>query len=121
MWDLGVLYGQDVPFNPHKKQAFRNFLFHLFNNSKLRNILSQCDAEKLIHTFVTRRLDYCDPLLGGCPQFMLIQHAAVGVLTRISRIDHTSLLVTLHWFPEKSRTEFRINLLTYKALQGPAL
>ncbi len=29
--------------------------------------LSVSDAEKLVHAFMTSRLDYCNALLGGCP------------------------------------------------------
>ncbi len=30
-------------------------------------MLSVSDAEKLVHAFMTSRLDYCNALLGGCP------------------------------------------------------
>ncbi len=30
-------------------------------------MLSGSDAEKLVHAFMTSRLDYCNALLGGCP------------------------------------------------------
>ena len=39
--------------------------FHLRNISKIWNVLTQKDAEKLVHAFVTSRLDYCNSLLSG--------------------------------------------------------
>ena len=39
-----------------------------FNIVKIRNILSQSDAEKLVHAFVTSRLYDCNSLLLGCPK-----------------------------------------------------
>ena len=46
-----------VMFYPHIKQVSRKAFFHLRNIMKIRNILSQKDAEKLVHAFVTSRLD----------------------------------------------------------------
>ncbi len=59
----------------------------LRNNAKLRNMLPVSDAEKLVHAFMTSRLDYCNALLGGCPassinKLQVVQNAAAGVLTR---------------------------------------
>ena len=71
----------------------RTAFFHLLNIAKIRHILSQQDAEKLVHAFVTSRLDYCNSLFSGCPNKILetqqlIQNAAVRVLTRSNISDH---------------------------------
>ena len=65
--NLGVTFDQDMSFNLHIKQICRTAFFHLRNIVKIRSILSQSDAEKLVHAFVTSRLDYCNSLLSGCP------------------------------------------------------
>ena len=89
-------------------------------------MLTKSDAEKLIHAFVTSRVDYCNSLLSGCPSsclknVQLIQNAAARVLTRTSRRDHiTPILASLHWLPVKSRIEFKILLLTNKAVNNQA-
>ncbi|XP_054865229.1 uncharacterized protein LOC129348587 [Amphiprion ocellaris] len=122
--NLGVIFDQDMSFNSHIKQICRTSFFHLRNIVKIRNILSQSDAEKLVHAFVTSRLDYCNSLLSGCPNsslkhLQLIQNAAARVLTIVSKRDHISpILVSLHWLPVKCRIEFKILLLTYKALNN---
>ena len=104
-----------------------SFTYLHFNNiAKIRHILSQKDAEKLVHAFVTSRLDYCNSLLSGCPNkslktLQLVQNAAARVLTKTRKRDHISpILALLHWLPVKSRIEFKILLLTYKALNGLA-
>uniref|UniRef100_A0A8C9XHM2 Reverse transcriptase domain-containing protein n=1 Tax=Sander lucioperca TaxID=283035 RepID=A0A8C9XHM2_SANLU len=124
--NLGVIFDQDLSFNAHLKHTSRTAFFHLRNIAKIRNILSQNDAEKLVHAFVTSRLDYCNSLLSGCSNksvrtLQLIQNAAARVLTRTKKRDHISpVLASLHWLPVKSRIEFKILLLTYKALNGQA-
>ena len=111
---LGVIFNQNLSFDSHIKQVSRTAFFHLRNIAKIRNILSQSDAEKLLHAFVTLRLDYCNSLLLGCPTYSLkslhlIQNAAARVLMRTNRRDHVSpVLASLHWLPVKFRIEFKI-------------
>ncbi len=89
-------------------------------------MLTVSDAEKLVHAFVTSRLDYCNALLGGCPassinKLQIVQNAAARVLTRSRKYDHiTPILQSLHWLPMKFRISYKIVLLTYKALNDLA-
>jgi len=60
-------------------------------------MLSITYSEKLVHAFMTSRLDYCNALgaLGGCPEHFinkhqLVQNAAARVLTRTRKYDHIS-------------------------------
>ncbi len=98
----------------------------LRNIAKLRNMLPVSDAEKLVHAFMTSRLDYCNALLGGCPassinKLQVVQNAAARVLTRSRKYDHiTPILQSLHWLPIKYRISYKILLLAYKALNGLA-
>ncbi len=90
------------------------------------DLCSHVNAEILIHAFMTSRLDYCNALLGGCSarfnkQLQLVQNAAARVLTRTRKYEHISpVLSTLHWLPTKHRIDFKILLMTYKALNGLA-
>ena len=124
--NLGVTFDQDLNFKAHINQACRTAYFHLRNIAKIRNILSKNDAEKLIHAFVSSRLDYCNSLLAACPKsslksFQLVQNAAARLLTRTKRREHiTPVLKSLHWLPVESRIKFKILLLTYKAVNGLA-
>ncbi len=89
-------------------------------------MLSVSDAEKLVHAFMTSRLDYCNALLGGCPassinKLQIVQNAAARVLTRSRKYDHiTPILQSLHWLAIKFRISYKILLLNYKALNDLA-
>ncbi|XP_072556687.1 uncharacterized protein [Paramormyrops kingsleyae] len=124
--NLGLLVDSDLCFDAHIRSITRTAFYHLRNIAKLRKMLSLRDAEKLIHAFVTTRLDYCNALLSGCPsgslnKLQLVQNAAARVLTNTKKFDHiTPVLSSLHWLPVKSRIDYKILLLTYKALNGLA-
>ncbi|XP_068609656.1 uncharacterized protein, partial [Brachionichthys hirsutus] len=124
--NLGVIFDQDLSFQSQIKHISRTAFFHLRNISKVRHLLTRKDAEKIVHAFVTSRLDYCNSLLSGCPKksikhLQLIQNAAARVLTGTRLREHISpVLASLHWLPVRERIEYKILLLTFKALTGQA-
>ncbi len=124
--NLGVILDSNLSFENHISNVTKTAFFHLRNIAKLRNMLSVSDAEKLVHAFMTSRLDYCNALLGGCPassinKLQIVQNAAARVLTRSRKYDHiTPILQSLHWLPIKFRISYKILLLAYKALNDLA-
>ncbi|KAI5090037.1 hypothetical protein C0J45_20172, partial [Silurus meridionalis] len=124
--DRGVILDSNLSFKYHINQVTKLAFFHLRNISKLRNMMSISDAEKLVHAFMTSRIEYCNALLGGCPaslinKLQLVQNAAARVLPRSRKYDHiTPILSSLHWLPVKFRIDCKLLLLTYKALNGLA-
>uniref|UniRef100_A0A8C6UC06 Ig-like domain-containing protein n=1 Tax=Neogobius melanostomus TaxID=47308 RepID=A0A8C6UC06_9GOBI len=97
----------DLNLNSHIKAITSSAFYHLKNIAKIRGIVSKPDLERLIHAFVSSRLDYCNGLLTGLSkravrQLQNIQNAAARVLTRTRKYDHISpVLRSLHWLPHK--------------------
>ncbi len=60
--NMGVILDSNLSFENHICHVTKTAFFHLRNISKLRNMLSVSDAEKLVHAFMTSRLDYCNAL-----------------------------------------------------------
>ena len=60
--NLGVTYDPKLSY----KKLLGFSFFHLRNITKISKMLSVYGAEKLIHVFVTSRLDYFNALLSGC-------------------------------------------------------
>ncbi len=124
--NLGVLFDSNLCFDSHVSSICKTAFFHLKNISKLRPMLSMSNAEILIHAFMTSMLDYCNVLLAGCSarsinKLQMVQNAAARCLTRTRKYDHISLVMsTLHWLPIKHCVDFKILLITYKALNGLA-
>ncbi len=124
----GLVYGFIFPA---RLRVTVNGQAHVFQSPSevddfLMNMLSVSDAEKLVHAFMTSRLEYCNALLGGCPassinKLQIVQNAAARVLTRSRKYDHiTPILQSLHWLPIKFRISYKILLLAYKALNDLA-
>ena len=83
-------------------------------------------TEKLIHAFITSRLDYCKSLLYGVPdhhmqKLQYVTHASAQLIFCAPKHCHIMpLLQQLHWLPICLCIEFRILLITFKVLQGSA-
>ncbi len=118
--NLAVILDSNLSFENHISHVTKTAFFHLRNISNLQNMLRVSDAERLVHAFMTSRLDYCNALLGGCPassinKLQIVQNAAARVLTRSRKYDHiTPILQSLHWLPIKFCISYKILLLAYK-------
>ena len=110
----------------HINQICKGAWFHLRNIGLIRSYLDQSTTERLVHSFVTSKLDCMNSLLYGLPKCYLeklsrIHHAAARLIFLLKKRDHISpILKHLHWLPIKLRIEYKIILLTYKALNGLA-
>ncbi len=96
--NLGVVLDSNLSFDNHISHVTKTAFFHLRNIAKLRNVLTVSDAEKLVHAFMTSRLDYCNALLGGCPASSinkLVQNDEARVLTRSIKYDHITPIYSL--------------------------
>ena len=101
--------------------------YELRRISSIRHFLSTSATKTLVCSFVLSRLDYCNSLLAGCPQYLIdklqrVQNNAARLVLRARRRDHaTPLLSSLHWLPIHSRIEYKICSLTYTSLfdSGP--
>ena len=69
--------------------------FELRRISSIRHLLSTDATKTLVSAFVLSRLDYCNSLLSGCPQYLLnklerVQNNAARLVLRVSKTDHIS-------------------------------
>lgn len=124
--DLGVVVDNHLKLNKHVNNICKSASFAIKNIGKIRNYLTQADCERLIHAFVTSKLDSCNSILYGLPDTELnklqrIQNTAARLVTKSKKSEHiTPVLGGLHWLPIKARISFKLLLLTFKALHGQA-
>ena len=92
----------------------------------IRRYLDKFSVERLVHAFVSSRLDYCNSLLFGLPErdiskLQRVQNAAARLVVKCKKQDHMKpILRDLHWLPVQQRIWYKIALLTFKALHGMA-
>ena len=124
--NLGVLFDKHLTMKEHIKGICQAASFGLYKIGRIRKFLDQASTEKLVHAFITSKMDYCNSLLLGIndndlKKLQLIQNAAARIVTRHRKFDHiTPILAELHWLPIAKRIEFKVLLLTYKILNGLA-
>ena len=124
--NLGVQLDSALRLDTHINQICASSYNKLRNIARIRRFLTQDVAQTIVHAFVTSKLDYCNSLFYGVPNVVLrklqgIQNAAVRVVSSVRKYDHlTPIYKELHWLPVRKRIEFKILLLTYKALTGSA-
>ncbi len=82
--------------------------------------LNHDSAQTLVHAYVTNKLDYCNSVLYGLPNYLItklqyVHNSAARLLTSTHKFDHiTPVLIKLHWLPVKFRINFKILLLAFK-------
>ena len=112
-----------VEFVNKKCQAAR---LALKNISRVRRSLTRDACETLVQAYVTSRLDYCNVLLYGLPDYVIervqkVQNYAARVIAMVPKREPiTPYRADLHWLPIQERIEYKILLYTYKALNNLA-
>ncbi len=93
--NLGVILDMDFKLDKQINSVKSSF-YQLRLLSKVKTFLSFNNFERLIHVFISSRLDYCNALYVGVNQaslsrLQLVQNAAARLLTRTRKQEHVWL------------------------------
>jgi hypothetical protein len=120
--NLGVWLDNTLSFNHHIDIVCRACYFNIRKLARVRRYLTVQSAAVLATAIITSRLDYCNSLLTGATianinKLQRIQNHLARVVCQIPCRTHISpTLARLHWLPVRQRIEFKLALLTWKAL-----
>ena len=124
--NLGVTFDPGLTLKEQVCRVVKSCNYYLRNIMRIRKFLTLEATKRVIVTLVLSRLDYCNALLSGLPKklikkLQLVQNSAARVVCGIRKRDHISpALADLHWLKVAERVDFKILLLTFKALHGKA-
>ena len=116
--------GTWLDMGTHITKTCSSAFYYLYNIRHIKKYLSRESTEKLVHAFISSRLDYCNSLLYGIPEYQTrklqrVMNASARLIYRAHKFCHiTPLLAELHWLPVRSRIHYKILLITFKILHG---
>ena len=109
----------------HVSNLVRSANFELCRITSIRHHLSTDASKAFVSASVLSRLDYCNSLLFGCPQYLLnklqkVQNNAARLVLKVSITDRNSPhRASLHWLPIDSRIQYKLSSLCYNCLYKP--
>ncbi len=122
--NLGSVWDNELTMEKHISKICSSTFIHLRNIAGIRKYLTSKQTETIIHAYITSKLDYCNSLLKGVPDYQIkrlqsVQNAAARIICGLRKYDHiTESLQTLHWLPVKERIDFKVLLIAYKSING---
>lgn len=124
--NLGVILKSEPCFDSQVTEVVQFYIVQLRDFYKISSFLSSADLEKVIHAFISFRLDYWCSLF----RYRRVKHSKTTADTKHcfqafhtlwKRSDHfTPILATLHWLPVNFTVDFKVLLLVFKSLNGQA-
>jgi hypothetical protein len=124
--NLGATFDNTMTQNAHVTALVKSCNYQLRLIGQARRYRTHNATEKVIHAFVSSRLDSGNALLNGLPDYQIsrvqrVQNTAARILTRTRKFEHISpILRSLHWLPVVRRIYFKVLCLTYKCLHNQA-
>ena len=119
---LGVMLDSELMMRDQIGHVVQVAGYHLRNLAFVRKYLDQSVMTKLVYNHVLSKLDYCNSLYYGLPDYLLkklqmIMNRAARLIRGLSRRDRiTPALIQLHWLPIKARIVYKQCAMVHQAL-----
>ena len=120
---LGVVFGSLLSFRSHIDSIGKTCNFHIRNLYMIKDFVTGKTLVTLDHSLIISKVAYCNSLFIGLPSVILkkvqsVLNRAVRLIINLPpRVPTTSSLTELLWLLLKAGIEFKICLITFKALK----
>ena len=117
--NLGFTLDCHLTMNAHLSNIARKCYFELHRLAYFCRFLTSTATATLVSALVLSRNDYCNSLLlssthGVTSHLQRIQNYAARVILRLPKSSNITIhLKSLHWFPVKARSTYKIACLCY--------
>ena len=119
--NLGIIFDNTFSLHQHIMNTCTAAYIELRRFNSIRHFLSVDATKTLMCSLWLSKLDYCNSLLSGSPQYLIqlfqkVQNSAAWITLRAPRVEHTSPL--LHWLPVQQRIKYKVCSVCYTTLTG---
>jgi hypothetical protein len=124
--NLGFIFNTTLSISDHINYIKQSTFYQLRRINSIRYCVSFECREILVHAFITSKLDFCNSLFYGSPQYLtktvnsILTSAAKALCGYSKRTDSQVVLERLHWLPVKERIIFKVAVFGFKILHGDA-
>ena len=125
--DLGVYFDSLMSGKRNVGNVTKRCYYYIRQIRSIRKHLDDETSKSVLHSFISSRLDYCNSLFVGLPQYLLdrlqrVQNTAARVFRHVARGQSITRVLRdeLHWLPVRERINFKIATMTYKIVNGLA-
>ena len=122
--NLGFRLDNQLSFREQIQQLKSSCYLKLRDLAKMKSFLTTKQMSILVQAIIISSLDYCNSLYYGCTNAVLtqlqnIQNRACRLIFGLKKRDSVQdKLKNLHWLKVRERIEFKLYLLTFKAVNG---
>ena len=119
---LCVTIGHTMYFNQHVNNTCKAAGYHIKALRCIRQFIDEDTAKIIGSSMVGSRLDYCNSLLyctsnANIEKLQRVQNSLARTVKLRRKYDHaTPILSELHWLKIRFRIQYKVAILTYKAI-----
>ncbi len=119
--NLSVTFDEHMTSEQHVGKVTVQAFHQIREQGSIWKVLNVENTKILVHGFISSRLDNCNALLFGLPQYLLqrlqyVQKAAASLIAQKRKYDHVAQIrKVLHWLQIKHRIDFKVLVHAYKA------
>jgi len=123
---LGVHFDTSLTMERQVNAIYKACYYQIRNIGHIRQYITLDACKTLAHALITSRLNYSNALLYGLPSTLMtrlqkVQIYSARLVIHTHKREHiTPVLNSLHWLPVIYRSQNKILVYTFKALQGTA-